>query len=186
MARPLDRITAFFRRKDEDTYKYSPLNETDSQIRLLILLPGKFSAKIHIRLHVVELTTEKHPKYEALSYDWGSTEDPIEIFVGSSARYTLAVTQNLAHALLYLRYRDRERILWIDAICVKQKDLKERGQQVKLMGNIFPMAERVIVWPSEEENDSQIALQTLDRLGTKIEVSYIHGTVVERKCSYDL
>jgi Heterokaryon incompatibility protein (HET) len=177
MARLLNRIITSSRQREADAYKYSPLDEKASHIRLLALLPGEFSAKVHIRLHTKQLRTDKCPKYEALSYVWGSTEDPVDIFVGSSTQYSLAVTQNLARALPYLRYRDRERVLWIDAICVNQKDLRERSQQVKRMATIYSMAQRVIVWLGEEENNSTLALQTLDGLSTKIEVSYLGRTM---------
>jgi hypothetical protein len=145
MAPWLDRIAAHFKRKKADTYEYLPLNEEASHIRLLTLLPGKFSSKIHINLQIEQLTAELRPQYEVLSYVWGSTEDPADIFVGESTKHELAVTQNLACALRYLRYQDRKRVLWIDAICVNLKDLKERGHQVKRMANIYTMATRVVV-----------------------------------------
>jgi hypothetical protein len=134
MTLSLDRIAVFFNRKQADTYQYSPLNDAASEIRLLTLLPAEFSAKVHINLHTEQLTSDKRPSYEALSYVWGSTHNLVDIFVGSSTsstQYTLAVTQNLARALPYLRYRDRKRVLWVDAICVNQKDLTERSKQVK-------------------------------------------------------
>lgn len=172
MALSLERIAALPKRKKEDTYEYLPLNEESSQIWLLTLLPGKFSAEIHLDLRIKQLTAERQPRYEALSYVWGLTKDRIDVFVGKSTQYTLGITQNLALALRHLRYPDRNRILWVDAICVNQKDLKERSQQVKLMTNVYTMAERVVVWLGNEEGNSTIALQTLERLSTKIEVSY--------------
>jgi hypothetical protein len=177
MAPSLDRIAAFFKRKKADTYEYLPLDEEASQIRLLTLRPGKFPAKIHVDLHTEQLTTEQRPRYEALSYAWGSTQDLVDIFVGPFTLYSVAVTQNLARALRYLRYPDRERVLWVDAICVNQKDLPERGHQVKQMANIYSMAKRVVVWLGEEGENSTIALQTLERLSTKVEVSYNHRTM---------
>ena len=171
MPPPLDRVAAFFTRREADTYRYSPLDEKASQIRLVTLLPWQFSSKIRIRLHTEQLTAENHPKYEALSYAWGSTKDLVEISVCSDRRHTVAITQNLARALLYLRYQYRKRVLWIDAVCVNQKDLKERSQQVKRMASIFSMAQRVVVWLGEEGPGSTLALQTLDKLSTKIGVS---------------
>ncbi|KAF2462469.1 uncharacterized protein BDR25DRAFT_249229, partial [Lindgomyces ingoldianus] len=40
------------------------------------------------------------------------------------------VTKNLHGALSCLRNRHLERIVWIDAICINQEDLKERENQV--------------------------------------------------------
>jgi hypothetical protein len=59
-------------------------------------------------------------------------------------------------------------VLWIDAICINQNDLKERGQQVKRMASIYKMARRVVVWLGEEEDNSTMALRTLEMLSTKI------------------
>jgi hypothetical protein len=65
------------------------------------------------------------PQYEALSYVWGSTDNLVDIAIGNSNE-TLRVTQNLATALSYLRYKNEPRRLWIDAICVDQQNLRER------------------------------------------------------------
>jgi Heterokaryon incompatibility protein (HET) len=173
----LDRLAAYFKRKQVDTYRYLPLNEEASQIRLLTLLPGKFSAKIHIRFDIKQLTIDDCPSYEALSYVWGPTQDLVDIFIGSSTRYTLAITQNLARALPYLRYADKERVLWIDAICINQNDLKERGQQVKRMASIYKMARRVVVWLGEEEDNSTMALRTLEMLSTKISPPHMRKAI---------
>lgn len=82
-------------------YQYLPLNEDLNEIRTLTLHPGDFSADIHISIQKVVLTTDTPPTYEALSYAWGSTEDPVDIRIGPSGTETLAVTQNLAVAWLY-------------------------------------------------------------------------------------
>lgn len=87
------------------------------------------------------------------------------------------MTQNLACALSYLRYQDSERVLWIDAICANQKDLQERSQQVKRMASIYSIAQRVVVWLGEEESDSTLVLQSLERLSTKIGVSIPRRTM---------
>ena len=59
--------------------------------------------------------------------------------------YPLSVTENLHHALLQLRQMADVQHLWIDAICINQSNLREREQQVSIMGDIIASAE-VIVW----------------------------------------
>ncbi len=83
---------------------------------------------------------------------------------------TLAVTQNLATALRYLRYGDRPRVLWIDAICVNQKNLPERSQQVARMVDIFSLSNRVVVWLGPESHDSALALKSLRNVGSEVKV----------------
>ena len=153
-------------------YQYLPLNEDLNEIRTLTLDPGDFSADIHISIQKVVLTTDNPPIYEALSYAWGSTEDPVDIRIGSSGNETLAVTQNLAVALPYLRYEDKVRTLWIDAICINQQDLGERSRQVKRMAEIFGLADRVVVWLGPEKDNSAKVLRLLSDVSSEIKVDY--------------
>ena len=84
----------------------------------------------------------------------------------------LSVTQNLGHALPYLRYPDKPRVLWIDAICVNQKDLVERSKQVQRMAELFTRAARVVVWVGEESHNSKVAMKTLYMVSTKIKFDW--------------
>ena len=150
-------------------YQYTPLNEDVNEIRLFTLHEGDFDTDIRISIHTVPLVPDNPPIYEALSYAWGSTETPVDIQVGLS---TIAVTENLAEALPYLRYKDRPRILWIDAICVNQQDLKERGHQVKRMADLYRLADRVVVWLGPEKNNSGWGIRILDHLSSQIKVDF--------------
>jgi hypothetical protein len=49
---------------------------------------------------------------------------------GRKASGTLTITQNLALALRHLRKVDTPRVLWVDAICIDQTNLKERSAEV--------------------------------------------------------
>lgn len=120
-------------------YKYSPLEYPE--VRTLTLLPGRFRTSIYIQLEVKTLIESSIPRYKALSYAWGSSDNLEDIYVGTSDEYVLSVTQNLACALQCLRYEDRPRTLWIDAICVDQANLTERSSQVQRMTDVFKLAE---------------------------------------------
>ena len=45
----------------------------------------------------------------------------------------MSITPNLDRAMRWLRYVDRERVFWIDAICIDQENIEERGRQVGYM-----------------------------------------------------
>ena len=90
-------------------YRYKSVDKSAREIRLLTLLPGAFSSKIQIRLYHASLDPDDRPIYEALSYTWGSTVDPVDIEVLSRWNKFLLITKNLAEALPYLRYTDRSR-----------------------------------------------------------------------------
>jgi hypothetical protein len=159
-------------RQGSGSYQYLPLNEGAGEIRLISLLPGPFSSPIRVMLESTPFSPETPPQFEALSYTWGSAENPIDIFVGSSGCYTLAVTQNLAEALPYLRLEDRSRTLWIDAICVNQSDVAERTSQVKRMADIYSKATRVVVWLGPASEDSSMAIGFFNIICSKITVDW--------------
>jgi hypothetical protein len=156
-----------------EPYQYSPLNEEAGEIRLLTLHPGPLNSEIYVVLHNETLTKTHTPAFEALSYTWGSMENLHDIRVGSSGNDFLSVTRNLAVALSYLRYAEKVRVLWIDAVCIDQKNTKERGQQVERMRDIYTLAARVVVWLGVEEQNSTYALQLMSTLSSKIEVDWL-------------
>ncbi|KAF4970276.1 hypothetical protein FSARC_2654 [Fusarium sarcochroum] len=113
-----------------------------TNIRLLHLLPATdINDPIESRIEVVSL--EENPAYEALSYCWGENNQLREI---KCNQQEFQVTENLFSALQHLRNEHSERTLWIDAICINQKDLEERQSQVLLMEDIYTKSERVVVW----------------------------------------
>ncbi|CZR66919.1 uncharacterized protein PAC_16820 [Phialocephala subalpina] len=159
-----------FNSENSEPYKYSPLNEEAQEIRLLTLLPDTLASDVRLSLDITPFTEYHVPKFEAVSYTWGSAENPVNIFIGESGRKTLAVTRNLAEALPYFRYEDKPRILWIDAICVDQKNLKERSQQVKRMADIYSKTIKVLVWLGPESDDSSLALHLFEKIASNVKV----------------
>ncbi|KAK4901388.1 hypothetical protein LTR27_001946 [Elasticomyces elasticus] len=92
-------------------------------------------------LNVVKL--DEAPEYEALSYVWGETTGSRAILLAGEEH---KVTANLHGALGALRYTDRPRLLWVDAVCINQADILERNTQVAIMGSIYRKALRTVVW----------------------------------------
>jgi hypothetical protein len=139
-------------------YCYSSLPE--GSIRLLRLLPpqGKH-APIQCKLFDCALAdSESTRPYEALSYVWGSENKPRSISIDGC---DLPVGENLYAALSHLRDRSIERTIWIDAICINQRDSEEKGQQVQSMAKIYSKASRVIVWLGGATPDSGKALEEI-------------------------
>ncbi|KAL5329566.1 hypothetical protein ACEPPN_003080 [Leptodophora sp. 'Broadleaf-Isolate-01'] len=64
----------------------------------------------------------------------------------STSRKTIQITPNLDGALRQLRYADRPRLLWVDAISINQGDLAERSRQVRIMQEIYANAKDVVIW----------------------------------------
>jgi hypothetical protein len=145
-------------------HHYSSLSLGPDSIRLLRLMPhgNESLERAEIQCELFEYTLQDPGKgthlYEALSYTWGGSDKPRSISIN---KQKLAVTENLHAALLRLRDCSFERILWIDAICINQENLKEQGQQVQLMAKIYSKATRVLVWLGETADNSDIALKRI-------------------------
>ncbi|PPJ51527.1 hypothetical protein CBER1_09207 [Cercospora berteroae] len=142
-------------------YSYKPLAQDNSNIRVLLINPGKFDDDIQIQLTTVPFNGLKRKlPYEALSYTWGSPEDPQAVQVQvKDAIQLIAVTRNCLEAIRYLRRNDKPRMVWIDAICINQADLDERARQVAIMRDIYARALRVVVWIGPASSDSGLAFR---------------------------
>lgn len=138
--------------QDERRYKHRILQDRAS-FRLLTLLPGEEGAPL--RCQIDEVTNPSNTSYEALSYAWDDSESSssIEICeiadVDSPGRF-IPIMPNLYQGLRRLRCRE-PRSLWVDAICINQDDIQEKGHQVARMGRTFRDAAQVIVWLGEDD-----------------------------------
>jgi hypothetical protein len=82
--------------------------------------------------------------YEALSYVWGDSSSPQQIFLHGSKH--VPVTQNLYNLLRSLRERTNGRRLWVDALCINQSDVDEKKSQIALMRRIYHQAQQVLAY----------------------------------------
>ncbi|KAH7308571.1 heterokaryon incompatibility protein-domain-containing protein [Stachybotrys elegans] len=156
------------------------------QTRVLTLVRGVGDDCIAVRLRTATLLQEQIPHFEALSYAWDlhSSTSPIVATVDSdedrdpdlnSANHTfhLQATPNLVSALRHLRLADSDRVLWVDAICIDQSNLAERSSQVANMEHIYRMAHRVIIWLGPAADNSQLAMEKLRELPSKVVVDWL-------------
>lgn len=150
---------------------YRQLN--GEEIRLIEIYPGDWNDPIACQLHYVPLdgSTVRSPDYVALSYAWGDQSAPkTKICVNGRER---AISQSLFTALRQLRsfgttgdetgpsvrfnithhsqlpepqLNLSEFRLWADALCINQKDDKDREHQIPLMRQIYRSAKYVFVW----------------------------------------
>jgi len=123
------------------SFAYHDLSQSRREIRLLSILPGQLSDPIECQLQPHSL--DERPVYEALSYVWGDSSNKLQIRLGGCPFH---ITRNLYTALRYLRKPDETRVMWIDALCINQGNIKERSHQVTLMNKIFSCATQVICW----------------------------------------
>ncbi|OTB18167.1 hypothetical protein K445DRAFT_19731 [Daldinia sp. EC12] len=143
-------------------------------IRTTTIHPGEWRDEIEISLNVVEFLDTNPPLYEALSYVWGSEDDPeaIRIITRTGKTFIFSVTRNLATALRLLRRPTEPRVVWTDAICINQSNNIEKGQQVMRMGDIFRAASRVVGFLGEESDDSAHAMDIMSYIGSQVDVNW--------------
>lgn len=127
-----------------DVYKKVPLPlDTSNKIRLLqIKRSGRWNKTISCTFR--EYPMNQSPPYIALSYMWGTdtTEQRIRL-----QGHPFLVRKNLADFLQQISTEEpSDKFYWIDAICINQDNLAERGHQVSLMGLIYSKASSVLVW----------------------------------------
>lgn len=117
-------------------------------------------------LETISYNKDRRESYEALSYVWGRQPKTREIYVRNGAKGTLVlkVTSTLLIALKHLRYKDRERRFWVDAVCINQDNKPELNQQVPLMSRIYNGAQNVCVWLGESDDRSNLAMKLLPKI----------------------
>lgn len=134
---------------------------------MVILSPKTEDYLVHLTLVEVDLST--NPSYEALSYTWAIDSDISGPVTGAPSRTvicngaTLDVFKNLHNALVQLQELGwTSEPIWIDAICINQRDDAEKGVQVNMMGDIFRAASRVVVWLGKSSYATDLALRKAD------------------------
>ena len=126
-------LSAASGRRRKETFTHRALDS--GNIRLLYLLPGETGNQLQgVIIHV----PYKSPgAYQALSYVWGTDQRIKELVTPDGS---LQITFLLNKALRGLRHREKPIMLWVDAICINQKDNIEKAQQIRLLPKIFQNA----------------------------------------------
>ena len=135
-------------------YRYSGLSE--SEVRLFVLFPGV--SVTQLRGCVWTFSLAGNIQFRALSYVWGNnvqSQSRVETVSG-----TILISDSLAAALKRLRSKRDAVILWIDAICIDQKNNLEKAQQIRLLPKIFQKASSTIAMVAND-NTSEAAVETL-------------------------
>ena len=140
-------------------YPYSFLSPDENMIRILRIARGKRSDPITCKLFDTYPSQDKGLGYKALSYTWGGSVQTHRIYVDG---YEFGVTENLFSALCEIRCQDQDVMLWVDSVCINQGNQKEKGHQVKQMGDVYKGAEEVIVWLGPSDDDIASLIESIN------------------------
>lgn len=138
----------------ESPYDYAPiyLNYPIPQFRLLVLHGKTSTSGITCTLRSYWLSGCL-PRYKALSYTWGSKENPCQIMLNG---FQTNVGRNLWTFLEQMCLQGQYGVYWVDAICIDQNNVPEKNHQVQMMRHIYNYAEEVIIWLGETSHFKHI------------------------------
>jgi hypothetical protein len=131
-----------------DEFKHDPLDLDSPSIRLIRI---RRASERWQPIACVIRTASVASEYICLSYVWGDHHPGECILLNGKQFY---VRQNLVEFLRSARGTPDlvHKWLWIDALCIDQKNLGERQHQVQQMGRIFAQAQEVVSWLGQDEN----------------------------------
>jgi len=155
----------------EYDFSLCKLKDPSRNVRIIEILPslGSSNDRIEVRLHQIQ-PRENKEVYNALSWCWRAYKDDAgaEAIIHihhNELKYEFKVSKNLADALKMLRAKPgRVRRVWVDWICIDQKNVEERNNQVQLMSTIYGAADQVFIWLGQHSHDSEIAFQFIPNL----------------------
>lgn len=145
------------------------LRKVDNEIRLLRISPATFYSSPLI-CSLIYTSLDAQPSYKALSYTWGSPYSDSQSWrpepsLGEARiivnGHPVNITANLNSALRHLRPQHEALVLWVDAICINQKDNEEKTWQVQQMRRVYEIALSTIVWLGPRADGSDSAIEAL-------------------------
>ncbi|KAF7959032.1 hypothetical protein EAE96_002549 [Botrytis aclada] len=162
-------------RAHHEEFEYHHLSEPDA-IRLLIIHSGSPSSPVQcslIHTSLKKCRLDIYEGYTALSYVWGDARARKTVFINEKP---FSITVNLANALTHLRDGERPLRLWADAICIDQKNLGERIQQLGLMREIYRLGRRTVVYLGESEEGVDMLFDRMGREGENARLAEWDGS----------
>lgn len=107
----------------------------------------------------------------AISYRWGDANDLVPLLMmeleegetleGRPPTYCLAHVPRSCLDMLRILYRlghIRDEGVWVDFLCINQQDTEEKNVQVKLMGQVYELSARTIVFTGTESPSTSLAM----------------------------
>lgn len=143
------------------SFEHERLKLSDKSIRLFQVQRGSKNETLSLRM--TQFSAQRRPSYKAISYTWGSSNNPKDILINGKI---FSLHMNLWNMLYHLRLKGETSFLWADALCINQLNLKERSFHVRLMGRIYEQATSVIVWlglPAPDRTEAR-ALEFLQEM----------------------
>jgi hypothetical protein len=134
-------------------------------IRILTIYPGIWTDPIKCDLRNTQL--QDSGPYKALSYTWNNGthgNNDNNVLPITCNEIPTIISFNLYQGLRQLRDKWDYVRLWVDAICINQKDNDERTCQVGMMRKIYERSTEVIIWLGESGLNDHLGEMVLPML----------------------
>ncbi|KAE9971114.1 hypothetical protein BLS_004627 [Venturia inaequalis] len=142
------------------TLEHTEINIYKQEFRLLRILPTRSKSTIKLEVKTFDFGPSC-PPFTALSYTWGDPESEQDIEINGCS---FPARHNLRSFLLAAGSFQLTHWLWIDAICIDQTNVIERNHQVELMGDIYGLAQDVLVWLGDAADESDYIMEIIQQI----------------------
>lgn len=147
---------------DIPVFEHDALPDPKTWIRLLKITSaaarGTRDFPIHCELVAFEVSVM--PEYRAISYTWGPETPLFPILVNGQR---LEVREHCEYMLRQVSQHVKSGYIWVDAICINQKDNDEKSVQVAQMGVVYKTAVQVFACVGEHADESDLLYGALLR-----------------------
>jgi len=131
-------------RNSQILYGELNLSQGARAFRLIRLDPAPWWVQ-DLSCSLQEYALDSAPPYKALSYAWENGPNHRDASLRCNG-IEISIGWNLYGALRRLRQASRPVHVWVDAICINQKDDHERTYQVQMMRTIYEKSDEVAIW----------------------------------------
>ncbi|KAK4610746.1 hypothetical protein CLAFUW4_13993 [Fulvia fulva] len=152
-------------------FEHGPLPQNTIHVRLVQIIQYD-NQGLHLSMTV--WPAQDAPPYRAVSYTWGSPEEPLsQVRINGKL---FAVRKNCHYTLWHVQLHYPKCYLWIDSICINQGDVSGKSAQTAKMWSIFNDAKEVLIRIGPHVDSSERLLQ-LDWMPESIRSLKHHLTV---------
>lgn len=155
-----DSSTGTIEPSESNHFPYSSLSKDD--IRLLTCSSGSNGA---LKLSLSHYKYDSQLEYDALSYAWNTDGPKCTIPCNES---DLSLSVELRETLKELATTQNLRPLWVDYICINQRDGLEKSWQLKKMGEYYSRAKQVWIWLGQPSSAESVAMGAMSSLAMRL------------------
>ena len=142
-------------------FVHEPFEDSRSQIRLLRMLPSSNSNEDRLQYSISTYDFNRVGEFIAISYTWGDPNNEQVVHIDDKI---CPVRRNCYYVLknIYQHWklgRIQADLLWIDSVCINQKDREEKSIQVSFMGEIYAKAAEVLACVGPHADDSEFVFE---------------------------